>query len=88
MWKILIVDLKIKWIKFKIKISPNKVNKNYLNLVFFKNNVELGYKNMVWTAKCGKPYISFGIYRPGSKDISLETSIIDYDYIKIKEIKN
>jgi len=83
-----IQDIYGKWIKFKIKISPNKVNKDYLNLVFFKNNVELGYKNMVWTAKCGKPYISFGIYRPGSKDISLETSIIDYDYIKIKEIKN
>ena len=43
---------------------------------------------MIWTAKCGKSHIKFGIYRPGSKDISLETSIIDYDYIKIKEIKN
>ena len=43
---------------------------------------------MIWTAKYGKPHIKFGIYRPESKDISLETSIIDYDYIKMKEIKN
>jgi len=77
-----------KWIKFKLRISPSKAQKDYFNLVFFKNDVELGYQNMIWTAKCGKPHIKFGIYRPGSKDISLQTSIIDYDYIKIKEIKN
>ena len=32
--------------------------------------------------------IKFGIYRPGNEKEILETSIVDYDYIKIKEIKN
>ena len=82
------LELDGKWIKFKLRISPSKAQKGYFNLVFFKNDVELGYQNMIWTAKCGKPHIKFGIYRPGSTDISLQTSIIDYDYIKIKEIKN
>ena len=66
-----IQDIYGKWIKFKIKISPSKTQKGYFNLVFFKNDVELGYQNMIWTAKCGKPHIKFGIYRPGSTDISL-----------------
>ena len=43
---------------------------------------------MIWTSKCGKPMIKFGIYRPGNEKQILETSILDYDYIKIKEIKN
>ena len=58
------------------------------DLTLFYEDKELWSQSMIWTSKCGKPMIKFGIYRPGNEKEILETSIVDYDYIKIKEIKN
>ena len=80
-----------KWVKFKLIITPTKfqdVYKGGLDIVLFYDDEELWSQSMIWTSKCGKPLIKFGIYRPGNEKEVLITSIIDYDYIKIKEIKN
>lgn len=80
-----------KWLKFKLIITPTKfqdIHKGGLDLTLFYEGEELWSQSMIWTSKCGKPMIKFGIYRPGNEKEILETSIVDYDYIKIKEIKN
>lgn len=80
-----------KWLKFKLIITPTKfqdIHKGMLDLKLFYEGEELWSQSKIWTSKCGKPMIKFGIYRPGNEKEVLETSIIDYDYIKIKEIKN
>ena len=80
-----------KWLKFKLIITPTKfqdIHKGGLDLTLFYEGEELWSQSKIWTSKCGKPMIKFGIYRPGNEKEVLETSIIDFDYIKIKEIKN
>ena len=80
-----------KWVKFKLVITPTKfqdVYKGGLDIVLFYEDKELWSQSMIWTSECGNPYLKFGIYRPGNKKEVLETSVVDYDYIKIKEIKN
>ena len=80
-----------KWVKFKLIITPTKfqdVHKGGIDLILFYEGKELWSQSMIWTSNCGNPYLKFGIYRPGNEKEILETSIVDYDYIKIKEIKN
>ena len=50
------------------------------NQIIFK---EIPFMPMHW----GQPHIKIGIYRPGNKYEPNETSVIDFDEIKVNKIE-
>ena len=75
-----IEELINKWSKFKITYD----RKNKIINVFLNN--KLIFKDITFVPMpCGKPYIKFGIYRPGS-GLQLETSIVDFDKFEVRKI--
>ena len=74
------------WQTFRLIYGPSSQD-GFAATKLFLNDVLIADEEKVWQAKCGKPFIKFGIYRPGDKNIPIKTSIVDFDYIKIREIK-
>ena len=76
-----IKDLINKWSEFKIIYD----GKNKIINVFLNNN--LIFKNITFVPlPCGRPHIKFGIYRPGNKYTPIETSVVDFDDMKVKKL--
>ena len=72
-----------KWQKFRIIYDNNSYKANiYINEKKLFNNIRF-YPN-----QCGIPHIKFGIYRPGSDVLKLDTSIVDFDKFQINKIDN
>ena len=72
-----------KWQKFRIIYDNNSYKANiYINEKKLFNNIRF-YPN-----QCGIPHIKFGIYRPGSDVLKLDTSIVDFDKFQINTIDN
>jgi len=75
-----IKENKNRWINFKIILDfPEGLYSVKIDDRNFINGNSMGY------VSCGIPHIKFGIYRPGWKNN--ETSIVDFDDFKLKEIK-
>ena len=82
-----VTNLYNKWVNFKIEISPTKfqeIHDGGLDLILSFEGKEIWSQPMIWASRCGSPFIKVGIGRPGSKQ-ALEKSILDIDYLKIKE---
>ena len=77
-----IEELINKWSEFKIIYD----GKNKIINVFLNNN--LIFKDITFVPfPCGRPFIKFGIYRPGNNYTTNNTSKVDFDEIKVKKIK-
>lgn len=74
--------IKNKWSEFKFIYNGGKkiINVYLNNQIIFK---EIPFMPM----HCGQPHIKIGIYRPGNKYEPIETSVIDFDEIKVNKIE-
>ena len=77
-------DLIGKWNKMKMKFDTSEDSKVSL----FLNNKEVFSNIPYWIETCGIPHFKFGIYRPGKKYKKNNHSVVDFDKIKLTEIKN
>jgi hypothetical protein len=75
-----------KWVKFRLIYGPSEIRKGYAATELSMNGKILAKQDLVLQSPCGQPYVKFGIYRAGYDNWPNKTSIIDYDYINIKEI--
>ena len=77
-------DLIGKWNKVKMKFDTSE----NAEVSLFLNDKEV-YSNIPYLIKaCGTPHFKFGIYRPGNKNKKNNRSVVDFDKIKLTEIKN
>ena len=84
---ILVSDFYNTWLTFTLRYYPSLSSKKHSRVQLLMEGKEIAKENKVWQSSCGRPHIKFGIYRPGNKYVPNQTSIIDFDYIKIEQIK-
>jgi len=79
-----------KWIKFSINVNFYKKNTLPGMPRTAEFNLSINGKKVIKNTQfglstCGKPYIKFGIYRPGRTDGNTSLSIIDFDRIRVRK---
>lgn len=72
-----------KWTEFKLVYGPSTKRDGFASVQLSWNGKIIIEQNEVWQSPCGRPHVKFGIYRPGAHAFPLETSVVDFDYIKI-----
>jgi hypothetical protein len=83
LWTLKISEVLGKWMDFNIILDL--INGSYTVKIDdkkFLENAGLRYN----FKGCGRPHIKFGIYRPGNKYTPIETSVIDFDDMKVKKL--
>jgi hypothetical protein len=73
-----------KWSNVKMKFDTSGNSEVSLSL----DDKEVFSNIPYWVEPCGIPHFKFGIYRPGNKYKKNNRSVVDFDKIKLTEIKN
>ena len=72
------------WSKWQVRLK--RISKSLMAVDVMSEGKRIGRGHQAWFAACAKPYVKFGIYRPGNTWVGNETSVAEFRKFSLKPL--